>query len=576
MNSFIDDAISPPVQLIIDSRPLSPPRTFNGKGDSFAAVGGSLEFIPEEKVMSIKSLAMGSVDTLMDRKAELSTTSSFASEVKPAIKSDKSKVPVKKNVPPKQRQLESRSNISSQLRSASRASSVKPETSSRTSLASPINNSNKPMMKLPHTLGQLPKYLMKSKAALNNKPPNANEIKKSSHSINKPLSAKETKTASCTISRCSTQSRLLTAPVSVTSIHQSPEVLEKQVTLMNQKLNDSRKKANDLGKSVENLSKKLEETEKSLATKDQDLNAKAARCTSLDTKVLKMQREYKLHIAGSKDNEEKLKALEIQFSALQKETEKHEKKIADKDNMIEKLRNESHRIKKELDKKTKAYDTLNSESIENLKQREASEKCRSSDGKDNQKNLEKKIKDLEIQLKSRIFEIGVLRKGGGSLAENVRKSKKLGCVVTKNFFPLQKHGLEIVKAGSGDDSNQDYLELKKSVNQHKQEMAQISLKFDDMKQRYARNESLLQLRGEYIKTLQDADEVNRARLIMQALENEKLREKLHKNRSFQDAVDEEVQNMHNTISSQKGQLDFLEKKLKEKDEKIKKLAGSKA
>jgi hypothetical protein len=81
------------------------------------------------------------------------------------------------------------------------------------------------------------------------------------------------------------------------------------------------------------------------------------------------------------------------------------------------------------------------------------------------------------------------------------------------------------------------------------------------------------LRGEYIKTLQDTDEVNKARLILQAKDLEDLNSKLIKAKKFKAATQEERDNLHNTLKNQEFDILNLKREVDMKDAKIMKLKG---
>ena len=99
----------------------------------------------------------------------------------------------------------------------------------------------------------------------------------------------------------------------------------------------------------------------------------------------------------------------------------------------------------------------------------------------------------------------------------------------------------------------------------------VKSKLEDETHKVCRAENLLQLRGEYIKTLQDTDEVNKARLILQAKDIEDLAAKLSKAKKFKAATQEEHANLHNTLKSQEFDIMNLNREVEFKDTKIKKL-----
>lgn len=132
-------------------------------------------------------------------------------------------------------------------------------------------------------------------------------------------------------------------------------------------------------------------------------------------------------------------------------------------------------------------------------------------------------------------------------------------------------GLKIdQKSGSVDldQLKREVYNLKSVEKQLKQQVSTLTSKLDDETNKNFRMENLLQLRGEYVKTLQDTDEINKARLILQVKEVEDLRDKVVKLKNFKAAKNEELKNMHNTLESQEHQIKQLQLDLDKKDEKI--------
>lgn len=102
-------------------------------------------------------------------------------------------------------------------------------------------------------------------------------------------------------------------------------------------------------------------------------------------------------------------------------------------------------------------------------------------------------------------------------------------------------------------------------------MLTLQSKLDDEVHKNYRAEHLLQLRAEYIKTLQDTDEVNKARLVLQAKDIEDLGIKLTKAKKFKAATQEDLANLHNTLKSQEFEILSLKRDGEIKDHKITKL-----
>lgn len=116
-------------------------------------------------------------------------------------------------------------------------------------------------------------------------------------------------------------------------------------------------------------------------------------------------------------------------------------------------------------------------------------------------------------------------------------------------------------------------ERKKTEQELKQDLLTLKSKLEDELHKMYRNENLLQLRGEFIKTLQDTEEVNKARLVLQAKDIENLAAKLSKAKKFKVASQEELGCLHNTLKDQQFKIDSLERDVEIKEAKIMKMKG---
>jgi hypothetical protein len=116
----------------------------------------------------------------------------------------------------------------------------------------------------------------------------------------------------------------------------------------------------------------------------------------------------------------------------------------------------------------------------------------------------------------------------------------------------------------------DLTDRRKLESEMKQEILVLKSKLEDEIHKNYRSESLLQLRGEYIRTLQETDEVNKARLTLQAKDIEDLAAKLAKAKKFKAATQEETNNMHNTLKNQELEIVTLKREIEVKDAKVKK------
>lgn len=107
--------------------------------------------------------------------------------------------------------------------------------------------------------------------------------------------------------------------------------------------------------------------------------------------------------------------------------------------------------------------------------------------------------------------------------------------------------------------------VKSFEQQQKQEIQTLMSKLADEKQKNIRTENLLELRGEYIKTLQESDDINKNRIVLQIKEIGMLREKQAKAKKFKLSGKEELNNLYETLKSQQFEIDQLNHKLQQKD-----------
>lgn len=119
-----------------------------------------------------------------------------------------------------------------------------------------------------------------------------------------------------------------------------------------------------------------------------------------------------------------------------------------------------------------------------------------------------------------------------------------------------------------DQLKREISDLKKRDKEMKKEILSLNSRLEDEKSKNVRSESLLELRGEYIKTLQETDEVNKARLVLHIKEVEDLRAKVTKAKKFKAASLEEFNNLQNTLKSQEFEIKQLQHDLKAKEEKL--------
>lgn len=118
---------------------------------------------------------------------------------------------------------------------------------------------------------------------------------------------------------------------------------------------------------------------------------------------------------------------------------------------------------------------------------------------------------------------------------------------------------------------QDLIEMSQGSSietELKQEIQTLTSSLADERQKNLRNENLMQMRSEHIKTLLATDEINKTRALLCLKDSEKLRAKVLKLETYNAAKDEELKNMFNTLKSQEFEMERLRHELQRKDLKL--------
>ena len=127
----------------------------------------------------------------------------------------------------------------------------------------------------------------------------------------------------------------------------------------------------------------------------------------------------------------------------------------------------------------------------------------------------------------------------------------------------------MIRASSrGDSEDLRHDQFKKSERDLKQKIDALNSIIEDEKLKNVRSESLLQLRAELIKTMQDNDNVYRARVVLQLKEIEDLKVKLEKAKKFKASENEEYKNLFNSLQDIVIKNEQLKHELNGKNEKI--------
>lgn len=343
-------------------------------------------------------------------------------------------------------------------------------------------------------------------------------------------------------SRLPRSCNLSKAPSQISEVNVSDEdrdhQLKSQIKEMNAKALESKNKIFALNQKVDVLKKQLADCEKQAAEATSTLKEKTDKLAKADALIARFKRDNK---KSSTETEQKTKGQEEMLLNLQKVNEEALKKLQEKEEMCQQL-------VENLGKITNEKSVLEN-MVKSLQQNQG-------DGSHNQNvtNLERKIATVETQLKTRVSEIAFLKD------ETSMKTKSLETVKSNH------------SDGSGEIMNikREICDLKNSLKNSQLEVQSAKSKLNDERHKNHRIENLLQLREEYVKNLQDSDEILRSRWTLQARDVGKLREKIEQEKQFKTSTNEELQILHNTLSQQDFEIKNLKIAIENKDRKVKK------
>lgn len=111
--------------------------------------------------------------------------------------------------------------------------------------------------------------------------------------------------------------------------------------------------------------------------------------------------------------------------------------------------------------------------------------------------------------------------------------------------------------------------LRVSENRLRLEVQSLKSKIDNDQEKLLRFEKLLELRTEYINTLQDADELNKARLIVQLQEIEELQSKVYSRKDSSTAT-QDADDIRNQLALQEMEIQNLEETAELKEANLQK------
>lgn len=125
-----------------------------------------------------------------------------------------------------------------------------------------------------------------------------------------------------------------------------------------------------------------------------------------------------------------------------------------------------------------------------------------------------------------------------------------------NFFNFQNHLQLQIKSGTNKSAQEEIEKLKQKsyiIKNHEQELCQrikvLEVDIEEQKSVNMHKDSLLEVRADYIRALQDSDNVNKARIVIQLTELEKLRKEIKEFDKFKMAHSEEKINYDNFVKN---------------------------
>ncbi|CRK91408.1 CLUMA_CG005081, isoform A [Clunio marinus] len=423
--------------------------------------------------------------------------------------------------------------------------------------------------KLAHPPGFIPKSSKKSKQNLSLKSSSINEI--SSLELSRSTTAEEPKAFKSAVSQLSLSSvkdqqqiedkksgnlrkfkgspnltehksedpLAFNEPTKTLEMFQELEDLRTKLSKSTIKSKEERKKVSDLAKANDGLRKKVEILEKSLSEKETLLNEKCERIKGLDTLIAKTQQDRKKNETSNELKSEKLKKLENDMKDLRKINDELFKENKKKGDETLKLKLDIQMMGKSTEEKSRF---VAAEKMELIKQIENLEnKSRDIDVSNVKDELTFVVNELETQIVARDGTINELKESIRRLEQENESLKQ------QNDNKTEVTEIKALKLHVNDLSSNEQ-ELKEKI-------IELNSSLQDELLKNHRMESLLEVRSEFIKALQENEETNKARIILQLKEIENLREKTMKLKKWKAASKEDLDNLHNTLKNQQFEID---------------------
>lgn len=298
----------------------------------------------------------------------------------------------------------------------------------------------------------------------------------------------------------------------------------RHVSQINDKSTETDNTSNELTKKIDELTETLCDLRKGLTKSKVLMKKKDEEIKTLQTNFDDQKKSLMKYMTRNDAHKNKIQKLEVHLSKLKRSNEELKKTASEKVLLSREATSEVELLKQQL----KMTSNINA-SLVSDKNRVEQELRNSKEFHENDSLLGVKIDvDQQVEdLKNKLMDHEVKMEFMRYAKDNSTETSEIG-----GKFDFELMQLEIFHLKKKDEN--------------------LQLELNDERLRNQRLENLLQLRCEYIKTLQDTDEINKTRQALQLQEMEGLRQKYSTMKKLRLAAKEELCNLyklHNSINS---------------------------
>ncbi|CAG9805024.1 unnamed protein product [Chironomus riparius] len=387
----------------------------------------------------------------------------------------------------------------------------------------------------PHTPGHLPSYLRKQKE---------NSLKRSTtFQLDMPCANNSSTNVgdSKPQPKAAEQGDMIGSSTSVPSIDGDQSIEIEKIKAQNSaKQMSMRTEIIDLKIRNDSLEKQLNEA---VAARDKSINELKS---SLD-KVRSFETKLGDKLIEIQSKNERLEKLEIEVANLIKHKQDMIVQIQSRIEENQKLEKRMEKLKNELREKSTSYETLMTEKSQlevKLEEKQVGDGLEELNVQSAEKieTLAHENEALKNELNGKINEVDSLKQDKFNLIGEINHLK-----IQMNKLPVdsstQALSFEIA------DLEEKMNVMSRNEKELNQKILMLNSKLDDERNTNIRNNTLLEYRAEYIKTLQAVDNVNKARLILHVKELEDTREQIKGFEKFKAAHKEEKGNFKKLLKS---------------------------